>query len=250
MLEPRIDNRRRPQVVVRHHSAWRIPVVVAMLLLLVGVGFALYILGGRQVELESLQSAQLQQQQEGELEELRQALQTLSSRNALLERSSQVDGKAYAQVREELQMLQAEILALREEVTFYRGIVAPGEGDKGLRVERLELTQGGDEPLYHYRLMLTQVVKKSRLVRGAVTLRLVGVEGGKPKSFTLEKLMLDAGGKHSFNFRYFQEFEGDFKLPEKFTPRSLEVEVKPTTKGSKAVSRRFEWAELEKGEAS
>jgi predicted nucleic acid-binding Zn-ribbon protein len=55
---------------------------------------------------------------------------------AILDRSSQIDRQAALDVKDDLGQLEEELQAAREEIEFYRGIVAPGDvrGQCGRRV--------------------------------------------------------------------------------------------------------------------
>ena len=71
---------------------------------------------------------------------LRQRTETLESENAslrereaILQRAAQVERQAYTHVDETLKDLQDQILDLKEELAFYRGIISPEDGAAGLR---------------------------------------------------------------------------------------------------------------------
>ncbi|OOZ40258.1 hypothetical protein BOW53_08410 [Solemya pervernicosa gill symbiont] len=231
-------------VVIKQSASWRLPVMVVILLLLVATGVGLYELGKLRGDHDAAVSGDELLRSQQQLERLGEERGALSAKIALLERSTQVDGEAYAKVRDELAMLQAENLELREELAFYRSIVAPKESGTALRVQQFELKRAGEGDVYHYRLIATQVLKKSALVRGRVEMRLKGVVGAETKLLKLEEVALQSSGKHNFKFRYFEKFEGDFKLPEGFVPQSVEIELIPTTKGRDKASSSYDWDAL------
>ena len=107
----------------------RLLVEVAVVLSLALLGYLawwLYELGKVHgvAELESLR------QEHARLEELHNALQAenegLREQVAILDRSSSIDRQAAQAVQDELGALQNELLTVREEMEFYRGIVSPG----------------------------------------------------------------------------------------------------------------------------
>lgn len=70
-------------------------------------------------------TAKSRAQLEAELMELREENAQLRERVVLAERSSQINQQAAMEVKRNLTALQDELLALRQEVTFYRNIVSP-----------------------------------------------------------------------------------------------------------------------------
>lgn len=99
----------------------------------------------------------------------------------MAERSSQINQQAAMEVKRNLTALQDELLALRQEVTFYRNIVSPPDAKPGLRVQSLKLEKGSAEGLFRFKLVLTQVKGNDQLVRGAVNLMVEGHEAGEQK---------------------------------------------------------------------
>jgi len=167
--------------------------------------------------------------------------QTLSAQVAILKRSLQVDRKANSEVKNNLKQQQQEILALREEVIFYRGIVSPGERASGLQIDNFTVNPTQEAGLFHYELVLVQALKNDKYVRGVTVVTIEGLRAGKLESLALTSI---AAGKKKkqlkFKFRYFQKFEGYILIPLNFSPRAIEVVVKPYKR--KNIKRLFDWA--------
>ena len=164
----------------------------------------------------------------------------LGDRVALLARSSEIDETARAQVKGSITELQDEILELREELAFYRGIVAPDDRG-GLRVQSLKVTRGGQDRLWHYRLVLIQSIKQEQRANGTVELAVLGMRDGVPARLPLSEVAAIPTPSLQFSFRYFQDFEGDLLLPTGFAPGRIEVEVQMHSGGA-PVRQSFEWA--------
>ncbi len=226
-------------LIVKSHSPVKRQVLIAVALAVVfGGGWTVYFLGQQEAGFDRLAAGEVQGQMEETIRNLEAEKEALRDQLALYERSKQVDKQAYNDVNSTLRALQEEILELREEVTFYRGIVAPVEGSSGLRIERFRVESAGEERLYTYKLVLTQVLKNQRTVRGTVSLSINGIQNGRPRELSLGQV--EAGrNRHAFRFRYFQKYEGNMLLPEGFTPRSVTVVLNPS-KG-KDISRSFDW---------
>lgn len=232
-------------VVKPHSRKRRWLTALGALVVLPAMGAGLYYLGSQQAGYDRLLVAQERAAMEARIQELELERDRLRDRVALLERSSQMDREAYDKLDQTLKGLQAELLELREEVAFYRGIVSPRQASAGLRVERFRVEPqagSGEGPrLYHYNLVLTQVLKNDRTARGVVMVTVEGVQDGRPTAYALHRLTPDTKDKKKlpFRFRYFQKFEGDLILPAGFTPRTVKVEVRP--RRGKAFVESFPW---------
>ena len=218
-----------------HHYGMRILLVLIVL----GAGFGLYYFGQKMAGFNVIETEETVAGLQAEINSLKQDKVALRDQLALVERSTQVDSQAYLQVKENLKALQQEILELREEVGFYRGIVAPRESSAGLRIDRIEITKAAGERLFHYNLVLTQVLKNHRNVRGTVKLILEGVQNGRPKKLKMRSISVAKRKFLEFKFKYFQKFEGDLLLPKGFSPRQILVKVKPHKR--KEIQGEFDW---------
>ena len=166
----------------------------------------------------------------------------LKEQIALLETHRDIDRAAYKDVELSLAELQRKIQEQRDAIEFYRGIVSPKDGGRGLRVQDLKLEKGGEEGLYNVRLVLVQVKQHDRSVRGEVDFRIEGAQDGEARTYTLAELMPEAGdGNWNFQFRYFQDFDRQLVLPEGFTPERINIEVKSRTKSVASVKESFAW---------
>ena len=204
------------------------------------IAWIMYQLGYRMADtdVESLQAASTKLLTQVDV--LKKENASLKADNALAKRTQQVEHEAGEQVKEELRSAQQEMFELQEEIAFYRGIVTPSEVKAGIRIQRFELIPLAEVGLYHYRLVLTQVLKSNVVSRGTVSLTLSGIEGGVPKQWSLVDVAPQKPIKPlKFRFKYFQKFEGDILLPNGFSPYTVEERVKPA-KGSD-IHQDFDW---------
>lgn len=171
-----------------------------------------------------------------ELEELRR-------QQAILETSQDIDRETYATVEVDLKELEETIQAQEEELAFYRGIVSPGDGVTGLRIQDLEILSGDAEQRHLMRLILVQAIVHNQRVSGTVTVRLDGMLGGEAAGFELGQLVGDGGeAEIAYRFRYFQSLEQALVLPVGFEPETVEVEIRPREPRGDPILQRFEWA--------
>ncbi len=179
---------------------------------------------------------------EARLDEAREQNDELRRKIALLETDRKIDEEAYSQVEQRLVELQNEILTQREDLAFYRGIVADQEAE--LRIQDLELLAGGDTASFSLRLVLAQAMRASRRISGSVELLVVGVRDGEPLTLGLTELGVVAEQRKSlksFSFRYFQNLEADLVLPEGFSPERVIVKLVPKGQQAKAIEKTFDW---------
>lgn len=163
---------------------------------------------------------------------------------AILERAAQVDKQAYSQVEESLKQLQDEMLELKEEVAFYRGIVSPSETASGLTVTRFQLENIGAAHAYRFKLVLSQLKNNSQVVKGYARVSFEGLMGGEQKQLSLKEVTHGKLDRLKLRFKYFQDMEGDVVLPEDFLPSRVLVEVVPMGKDVTRLKKTFDWSDI------
>jgi hypothetical protein len=169
----------------------------------------------------------------------------LPRQQAILETSREIDSETYATVERNLSELQQRIQALEEELAFYRGIVSPGDGVAGLRIQNVELLadDGGTELLL--RLLLVQAIVHNDRVTGTVRLRVNGELHNEASVLTLGELQGEGGSNEiPYGFRYFQTLEQHLSLPAGFEPVELEIEIWPREPRGETVMQNFSWASV------
>jgi len=174
--------------------------------------------------------------------DLEDQIVTLNQEIALLETHREIDREAYKVVETDLTDLQRKIQEQTEAIAFYRGIVSPKDGGRGLRVQDLKMTMGRDDRHYNVRLVLVQVMQHDRSVKGEVNFSLEGEQDGVATTYKLQEL-LPKDGKSSwpYAFRYFQDFDREVILPDGFSPQKINVEVKSGTKSIASVTESYDW---------
>ena len=173
-----------------------------------------------------------------ENEELREA-------TALLKKSADIDKKAYSDVDTTLKSLQAEILELKEQVAFYRGIVSPTQNAAGLNITSFRLNKLGGESAYHFKLVLTQVKQNNRTIRGKASIMINGLLNGESKKLDVADLLGKSKRDLDLRFKYFQTIEGDVVLPEGFVPSQVLVDLQPVGQGQSAISHTYNWMDVQ-----
>lgn len=235
----------RHRLVVRPHRPLRNGLIYAALAAVILAMIAgAYQFGQIRAGYDSTLAIQQQNQQNNEIEALTQRNQELRDRIALLERSAEIDKEAAGRLQVNVAAAQDELLKLREELAFYRGIISPQDSVAGLRIQNMRIQASPVENQFRYRLVLIQAVDHDRNVSGKVTMTLRGELRGEDVSLPVADLVTSNADKFEFSFKYFQNLEGDFQLPDGFKPSQLDVVVMPSGRGAEEVSRSFGWQEI------
>ena len=205
-------------------------------------GYLVYEFGRIQAGYDLVDAASDRHEYEQRIDGLEDEISALKEQIALLETHRDIDREAYREVEASLTDLQAKIQEQRDAIAFYRGIVSPADGNKGLRVQDLKLTRGKKEREYNIRLVLVQALKHDRKVSGNVNLTIEGDLDGVEKTFSYAELLPeDAEAAWAFSFRYFQDFNRPVVLPDGFTPERVNVEVQSRTRSISSIEESFAW---------
>lgn len=203
--------------------------------------------GGQYASLQQLQDLtserdQLQEQivaADGDIRGLRQ-------RAAVLEKGGEVDRQAAEGIRQTVKELKSQIATLEEEVSFYKGIMAPSSQDKGLRISKVDIqpVENGDK--YRYSIMMTQVADNTSYIKGLAAVNFIGLQEGQRKIIPLRELdenVSELGVK--FRFRYFQEVAGEVSLPASFNVEQVQVVLQSTGGKAQRVEETIDWPQKE-----
>jgi len=227
-------------VPVGKSSRWRSFILVLFTMVIVaggclGAGFFYGSQSQMQVstEVEQLKStnAQLQQQ-----------LDELQSQTAINKHGIELERQASERVRQENVQLQNKVSELQEAVNFYKSIMVPGKNDKGLRIEKIELSSTFNKRRFKYKVVMTQVADNSSFIQGKVSMNLLGVRQGKKESLSFKGISGEfESSSVPFKFRYFQDVAGEVVLPDGFVPEQIEVIAQSKGRKATRLEKRFDW---------
>lgn len=238
----------RQELVIHSRRPWRTAARFVVLLLVIGTtGWLVYqwSLHGSldtvtqlTAERNELQSSVLQ---------LRQRVEELRARVAVLERGSQIDRLAYKDVEQSLRKIQDERLDLVEELAFYRNILTHKEKVSGLRIHGLRLipeAAQGEGLEFRYKLVLTRIGKSDKVTEGTIRLTVSGMENDEDTRLGLAALSGRSVDAVKFRLSNYQRLEGHITLPPGFKPRQVSVTVAASGKDGAKVERTFDWPSL------
>jgi cell division protein FtsB len=177
-----------------------------------------------------------------ELTQVRSALQQAQQQVANLSTGSQVDRKAVDDLRIVVKDQQQEIADLTEEISFYKGLMAPTDREKGLSIRGWEVYATADPQRFQYKLLMQQLAVKHQLLHGSVSVVIVGRKGEQEQSFNLADVT-DAvnSPKLPLRFKYFQNMDGELVLPVGFEPLRVDVVATATKPASAKVEKHYGW---------
>jgi len=168
----------------------------------------------------------------------------LNERIVMLERSSQIDNQAAADLHEEMKRLQDEIYKLKEELVFYQGIVTTTGSAEGLKIQGMQVDKLSEADHYHFKLILTHVTKDDIVAEGKIEITLEGMQHGVARELNMAEVLLSPERDLSFKFRNFKRLEGNIILPQGFTPYRVNVRLQPKDEKLSNVKRVFNWSEM------
>ncbi len=149
-------------------------------------------------------------------------------------------------LRDDLTLAHEKSARLQEEVTFYKGLMAPSSLPQGLQVAELDLSAIPDSQDYDFELLLTQVALRRSFIAGEVRLDIIGTyEGTQERGeavLSLTELAQLKSYPLKFRFRYFQDLTGRITLPEGFMPQRVLVTANQSGKDPLQVT--FPWPQL------
>lgn len=232
---------RKPSTKV-HGSSQIWGVRAAFVLAIAVAGYLSFEFGRIQADFNVVEASDERKSYDHQVRDLEKHIVALKQEIALQETHREIESAAYKEIEASLGALESKIQEQRDAIAFYRGIISPVDGGRGLRVQDLKLNRGKDEREYNVRLVLVQVKQHDRSVKGEVHFTLEGEQDGVATTYQLEQLLPPDGNSNwPFAFRYFQDFDRQLILPVGFSPERINIEVRSRTKSVASVKQSFLW---------
>lgn len=180
------------------------------------------------------------------LAELTQRVKTMETSLAQATMALDIERKTISEMNSTLLSLQAESLEQQLALRFYQKVMAPEYTANGVHIEKVILTQGISDRHIRFEVLIAQLEKRKRYIKGHLALEILGSFDGKPQVLNVSEMVKSAKDL-KVSFRFFQHVKSDFELPEGFMPERLKVTIKmPRQRGQKAanVTQEYPWNEL------
>lgn len=111
--------------------------------------------------------------------------------------------------------------ALQKDIAFYQQVMAPELTQQGFVIDAFNVEKTLSDRSYRFEVVMMQRDKIKNTLKGTLDITLVGSENGQSKQYVLSDLLVDAGQKLVFGFKYFQVMDGEVQLPENFQPERV-----------------------------
>ena len=240
------------KVVITRHRPWlRWALICVVTVVVLAGAWALYaytrtttVSEFEQIRAEREELAVQRQKLASQLRASQAEVTQLKEQLVFMERSQEIDRTACESVKGSLKTLQSELSQLQEQVAFYRGIVSPGESRAGVRVYEFSVGRSPVAGVHRYELVLIQSVRHDRRIKGKVEMTVHGIQGGQMTALPMSELALNSDKNLVFSFKYFQEFSGEFRLPEGFRPVRVMVSVDPDGSRNKRIDNDYDWKQI------
>jgi len=230
-------------LVVKAYHPWRSRVVsILLILVLILAAWALFEYGRFSAGFDSFKANDEHAKLLKRVDDMQGKIDNLREEKAVLERDAQIKHQAYGELDTTLKVLQGEILELKEELAFYRGIVSPRDAAQGLHLQRFKIEPNGKPRGFRYKVILTQVLKEDRTARGTLQLAFEGLQNNEAKVLSLQAVSEKHIKEEDFRFRYFQNIEGDVQLPPGFKPQRVTIKVVSRNRSRQdPLEKTFDW---------
>jgi len=236
-------------VVVKAQPIKRLRTALAWVLLLVFVAALAYWRGGVAMASDHQQLRDERDHLVAQLAEISVKYQDASQGLTNSTVGAQIDQQALEDVRATVREHRQNIAELNEEISFYKGLMAPTDRERGLGIRSWELYSSLDPQRFQFKLILQQLAVKHLLLRGTVTVELVGTQAGAIKRLPLHNLSPQVEGqKIDLRFKYFQYVEGELELPAGFVPERVDIVALASKPKKVQVEKQFPWLSQPNGQ--
>lgn len=192
-------------------------------------------------------------QQQKQIQGLQNSVSELNRENHLLTRQLNILGVelevsrlANQASQDMMQQTEKHKASLKKELSMYQKVMAPELNQDGFGINSVKVENTSVDNMYRLSLILVQQNKSKGYVKGSAHLLVKGSLNGKMKEISLVPLMDEKQERFNFSFRYFELLDGEFRLPEGFTPEQLVVtsHIRTSKKRSADLVRVFPWQEI------
>lgn len=214
-------------------------IALAVLVLMVGSGM-IYDYGLNMAGFDSSTALHRRKELQDDLKRLQAENAELRDTLARAQRSLQMNQVAYQELERALNESAGSIVKLRDELGFYKTILSADNKISGLQIHSLKIDRAGADNEYRYKLVLVQSFKHDQSVIGSARLEVSGNQDGAPAVLHFP----DATAPIRVNFRYFQDSEGNLKLPKSFRPQRIKAIIVTSGGNPQTIEQSYPWPAL------
>lgn len=236
-------SRQDKMIVVPYRPRQRALVVLALVVLFLGTGAGAHYLGfSRGLDFNGDARAERDLLRD-ENQLLRSRLSGMQQQLVNAEQESRVDRESLQQVQGTMLTLRERIAQLEEDILFYKNIMAPEEDKRGLVIGQFDLVALEESGWYRYRLEFRQQGDNQHLVNGYANVNILGHQDGSERWIPLHDVSGTVDQQDlKLRFQYFQNIEGKLRLPDGFTPETVQIlAVSESEVNAGTVEKSFGW---------
>jgi len=215
-----------PRVAVRTHVPWYLRiagsvavVVVALTLAWWTYGFGERFAGFHQSEVERERASM-----EESFRKLEQESATLRAEASAAARQLQIQAASHESLVKQVKSLADENAALKEDLAFFRTLMAPAGKDGEISLTRALVSPEAVPGEYRYRLLVMQTGQRTKEFQGRLQFVVNVLQDNKRGVVTLP----DANDKvapYLLSFKLYQRVEGTFKVNPGATVKGVQIRV-------------------------
>ena len=218
-----------PRLAIRTHVPWYWRLLAAVAILSVSLALAvwMYDAGRRIAGFHSDESVREIQSLREHLMELDAELTKLRGLAGTGESNLRMERATQQQLSRQVEALESENAALREDLAFFEGLMPPeGGGEAGVRIDKFRIDQVGVTDEYRYRMLVVNGdPKHSKAFRGTLQLLLKVRQGGKDVMIIFPSDEEGGAQNYRFEVKNFHRLEGVFFVPNGSVPVSIEARL-------------------------
>ena len=216
-----------PRVAVRAHVPWywRWLGYITLGGVVVGVAWTTYDYG---MELAGFRQSEAQRkiaQMSVEIQSRDSRIAELRTQVAAAERQLQIDRATYGDLGRQVKLLSEENAALKEDLALFQSLMASGEKEMGLSINRFRVQPDSLPGEYRYRFLLVQSGQRVKEFQGTLQFVVSLEQGDRKFVVTLPLDEQKSAKEYQVNFKFFQRVEGTFKVAPGTVVKSLQVRV-------------------------
>lgn len=179
---------------------------------------------------------------EAELANVENQLNLAEQMRANAEVASEVDQYAIEELRRELVVWSNKFGQQEETIKFYQSLMDPNPTNSGVYLESVEIDPTDEENVFNYKILVAQKSSNHRRVNGSVQLDLISKKNSDGiQTISLKELTEDADDL-TLGFKFFQQFDGNFRLPAGFEPGQLKLVVRIQGNSAAQFEELVDWA--------
>ena len=213
------------KLVVRSHTPRRRAVLLGLAVLLaLSVLYAAFELGRYDAGFRVVDSVRGAFSASARIRNLEKENERLRTQLEAAEVARRVDEEGYKQVNRNLGDMQSQIARLKQDLSFYRGLVQP-DSVIHVKVQQMQIVPETVPGQFRLKFVLMQTGKPDTVVAGSAAITVDGLLRGKPSSLSFGQVAPNRRVSLAYSFRYFQDYDEPIQLPLGFEPTRVGVEI-------------------------